>query len=140
MSIGAELIVASISAAFSVLLTGIVGYIAWRGEGVLREIERNSSFRRYMAGEDGFERDGGELDAINARFDELRAERQQEHAEVRQQLNEIEEGMGYLSEFVRRLGRAFNASDLDETVREPEEQDPPGFYRGGGSEPEGSDD
>jgi len=138
MSIGPELIVASISAAFSVLLTAIVSYIAWRGESHLSEVERNTQFRRFMTGAETLERDKGQLSEINERFDEMRAERKQEHAETREQLEEIEERMAYLTQFVRNIGSAINRSDLDDGVSEPEEFDRPRTWRGGSSE--GSDD
>jgi len=138
MSIGPELIVASISAAFSVLLTGIVSYIAWRGKGFLGEVERNTQFRRFMTGAETLERDKGQLSEINQRFDEMQAERKQEHAETREQLEEIEERVAYLTQFVRNIGSAINRSDLDDEVSEPEEFDRPRTWRGGSSE--GSDD
>lgn len=138
MSIGIELVVASISALFSVLLTAIVSYIAWRGKGHLSEVERNTQFRRYMTGAETLERDDGELEQINTRFDELREERQREHRETHEQLEEIEEGMAYLTQFVKNIAGAINRSDLDDTISEPEEFDRPGTWRGGSSE--GSDD
>jgi len=131
MSIGVELIVASISAIFSVLLTAIVSYIAWRGKGHLSEVERNTQFRRYMTGADSLERDDGELEQIETRFDEMRAERQQEHRETHEQLEEIEEGMGYLTQFVKNIASAINRSQIDEAVSEPDEFDRPGTWRGG---------
>jgi TolA-binding protein len=138
MSIGPELIIASISAAFSVLLTAIVSYIAWRGKDHIREVERNTQFRRFMTGAETLERDKGQLSEINERFDEMRAERKQEHAETREQLEEIEERMAYLTQFIRNIGSAINRSDLDDGVYEPEEFDRPKTWRGGSSE--GSDD
>jgi biopolymer transport protein ExbB/TolQ len=145
MTIGAELIVASISALFSILLTGIVSYIAWKGKGVGREIEKNTQFRQFMTGAESLERDDGELENIDEQFAELRAERQemraemqQSHRETSEQLSEIEEGMAYLTQFVRNIAGAINRSDLDDTIEEPDEYDRPGTWRGGSSE--GSDD
>jgi len=138
MTVGADIIVASISALFSVIMTGILSYIAWRGKGTLGEINKNTKFRRLMVGDEEFERDEGELEQIEAQFERMRAERQQEHAETREKLEEIEEGMGYLTQFVRNIASAFNRSDLDDTIEEPEEYDRPGTWRGGSEG--GSDD
>jgi hypothetical protein len=138
MNIGPELIVASISAGFSVLLTAIVSYIAWRGKGHIREVERNTQFRRFMDGSEMLDRDDGQLSVINGRFDEMRAERQQEHAETREKLEEIEEGMAYLTQFVRNIAGAVNRSNLNNTVSEPEEFDRAETWRNSPSE--GSDD
>jgi len=139
MSLSAQVILAAISAGFSVILTGIVAYISWRGKGVLREHEKNTKFREFMLGQEEFERSEGELREINERFDEMRSERQREHAETREQLQEIEEGMAYLTQFVRNMAGEINRSDLDGTVSEPEEFDLPGTWRGENVS-EGSDD
>lgn len=134
MNWSAQLILAIVSAAFSVLLTAIVSYIAWRMRGVLSDINDNTEFRRMMTGSERYERDGGELREIDSQFDRMRVKRQREHEEVREHLDELSEGMAYLTEFVRRLGRAFNRSDLDESVTEPEEFEPPSRWRRGRSE------
>lgn len=138
MSIGADIILAGISAIFSGLMTAILSLIAWKGKGTLGEINKNTKFRRLMVGDEEFERDEGELEQIEAQFDRMRAERQQEHAETREKLEEIEEGMGYLTQFVRNIASAFNRSELDDTISEPDEYDRPGTWRGGS--PEESDD
>lgn len=124
MSPSAQLIAAVVSAIFSVLLTAIVGYIAWRGRNIFTEIDKNSKFRRYMVGQENFERDDGELDEIDAQFRRMRAEQSREHREVRDRLEEIEEGMGYITEFVRRIGRAINRSELDHIIEEPDHSVP----------------
>jgi hypothetical protein len=134
MSWSIQLIVAAISALFSVILTAIVSYLAWRGRGVLGDIDKNSSFRRLMTGEETYERDSGELQRIDAQFNRLRAEQEREHAEVREDLVELKEEIQYLTEFVRRIGRAINRSDIDETVQDPEGKTSPGFYRTGSSD------
>jgi len=131
MTIGADIIVAGISALFSVIMTGILSYIAWRSKGTLGEINKNTKFRRLMVGDEEFERDEGELEQIEAQFDRMRAERQQEHAETREKLEEIEEGMGYLTQFVKNIASAINRSQIDEAVSEPDEFDRPGTWRGG---------
>ena len=134
MTIGADIILAGISAIFSGLMTAILSVAVWKGKGTLEEINKNTKFRRLMVGDEEFERDEGELEQIEARFDQMRAERQQQHAETRQKLEEIDEGMGYLTAFVQNIASAFNRSDLDDTISEPEEFERPGTWRGGSSE------
>jgi len=137
-AIGADIIVASISALFSVIMTAILSYIAYVGRGTMAEINKNTQFRQLMVGSEEFDRDEGELDAIDEQFRRMRAKRQREHSETSEKLDDIEEGMAYLTQYVRNISGAINRSELDNTIEEPEEFDRPGTWRSG--EPEGSDD
>lgn len=112
MTLGLELVSAIVSAVASVFAAGILAFATWYiRKYVIVEVEKNSSMRRYIVGEEGFD-DDGELDKVRGRIDESEQERKREHREVSQQLE-------FVSEYVKRIASAVNR-ELGTEVRNPE--------------------
>lgn len=126
-----ELILAGVSAFFSVVLTAVVGIIGWYfRKYVLSEVEENSAFRRYLMGEGKIEESKGRINDFERRFDRIENKMDTEHSEVRERLV-------YLTMFVETLYSAVNR-ELDADVDPPDPQFDRDFTRGGGQDP--SDD
>lgn len=136
MSFGLEIILALISAIFSVVLAAVVSVFVWYfRKYVLSEIERNSEFRRYAGGVDAYENDGGKLETLA----ELSEEMRDQHQDANRRLD-------FLVAYVRSMGDAIRQSGIE--FEEPDPEDPLNrkgdFYRGGDAEepeavPDGGD-
>lgn len=114
------------SAIVSLLATGIIGAFVWYfRKYVISEIEANSAHRRRAEGENPYE-DEGKLDRVEERLNEMQTNREEEHAETRQQLE-------FLTEYIQRIAAAINREVEGAEVRNPKTNEPD-FYRGGDSD------
>lgn len=53
---------------------------------VISEVEKNSQVRRWLTGEDGLARSDGYAEEVDSRFDQLRTDMHQQHAQVDRKL------------------------------------------------------
>lgn len=100
--IAPQLAAALISATASVVLTALVGAIAWYLRGEYREHKKNTAVRRYLVGDPALEEidDEGYVDDVDDRFDELRAQ----HEQVRRDVQEVKT-------LVERIAALLESSD-----------------------------
>lgn len=89
---------------------------------VLSEVEKNTQFRKWLAGADDIEQDEGV-------FIEL----QQMHAEMKMQHEEAQEKLDYCILYLQRLSRVTDA-EVQEPPRKWSGGDTQDFFRGGRSE------
>lgn len=78
---GVELAISVISAAASVILTGLISVIAWYLRGEYREHKKNTAVRRYLVGDSSLEEveDDGEIEEIDTKIDRLQDEVEAQH-------------------------------------------------------------
>jgi hypothetical protein len=114
-----EAVVAGVGGAAAVV-AGIGGYY-------VREIRKNSRFRRFFTGED-IEHEPGELAEIETAFSEIRDELETSREERHHEHEKVWEALSAIHTTVSNLVREVNARGLD-----VEEGDHPFQYRGGSS-------
>jgi hypothetical protein len=101
-----DVLVQLVSVGFTVLLTALVAGIAWYlRKYVISEVEKNTAFRRYLAGTE-YDEDEGFLGEIQ----EMHRDMRQRHAENREQ-------MQYLTEYVERIADAVDADVTEPSVK-----------------------
>lgn len=111
-SLGIDFALSIISAITSVLLTGFVGAIAWYLKGEYREHKKNTAVRKWLVGDPQIEEiDDGYREQLDGRFDELRRDMEEQHAEV---ADEIAQVKGLLRELVHQYEQ-----DHDGSVQKP---------------------
>lgn len=91
-----------VGACFTILLGFITFYLKQEYD----EHRKNTAFRRYMVGDPQLEEveDEGELDELDTRFGDLRADMKTQHAEVRDEL-------GAVRRLVERIAAQLEAHD-----------------------------
>lgn len=126
LGFGLDIILAGFSAFFSFILTLLAGYLAWRAKSIIQEIKRNTAARKFLLGDGELHGgDTGYRDEVNENLNEIREKMDAEHIETRERLERIEEGLKYLTSFVRNLASAINESEISQSIEEPNAFDPP---------------
>lgn len=113
----------AINALTMILIGGIGWYVR---KYVISEVEKNSSLRRHLIGEEELDASDGHLTYLDERFEHLEHEMHQDHQEV-------QESMVFLATWIERIARSLER-ELGEDVNRPD--DPPDMfrYRGGESD------
>ena len=97
-----SLLVDVLTALFVLVLTLITSALAWYVRRyIIQEVRRNTALRRFLLGSD-VDRDDGML-----------AEMQELRNEVREEHEEVTEGLDYVAEYCHNIAEAVNA-DVDE--------------------------
>lgn len=116
-----EIVVAGVGGAVAII-GGVGGYF-------VREIRKNSRFRRFFTGED-MEADPGELAEIEATFSEIRDELEANREERQRDHEKVWEALAAIHTTCAELVTAWNRHGPDGDI-EPAEH--PFQYRGGSS-------
>lgn len=99
---------------------GVIGYY-------VKEIRKNSQFRRWLTGEE-IEHDDGELAEIEGAFGELREEIHENRRERKREHDKVWQGAAAIHTSLSDLVESWNRAEIGEEV-EPAEH--PFEYRGG---------
>ena len=122
-----DLVVLLVNVVTMLLIGAIVWYVR---KYVISEVEKNSSLRRHLLGEEQLDASEGHLTYLDERFDHLEGEMHRDHQEV-------QESMIFLGSWIERIANVLERELGEEDLRP---DDVPDAFRYRGGEGSASDD